>query len=294
MIHLLDYAKMTEGAQDAKVNPAVTTGAPTGPAAPPASGTGVADFDKQLEFLYKAHEDSQNLIRFLDAKAAFAIAILAAMTNKVLSTLGVYFPWGGQPHWRQLLILGFGLTAFLASLLVGLILFPITNPALNTRLIANNGPIFFLTHLSPKRWFRIFSRSPRFSRLAQDHSEYLNQITGANSAALLQVISSEVLKVAYIRQIKTDRLKAVTIVLASCAVFFVLLMGTDAMLPQPNKPNLVQIQGPVTMNPLPASAPPPAPPPGSTSNGPAPASRINGQASAGSVSTGAPSGSTKP
>src|SRR6267154_2938661 len=129
-----------------------------------------ADFDKQLEFLYKAHEDNQNLIRFLDAKAAFAVAILAAMVNKVLSGVGLYFPWSGQPLWRQLLVLGFGCTALLASLLVVLILFPITNPALNVRLVpTTNEPTFFLTQFNPKRWLRFFSRSSKFSRLAQDH-----------------------------------------------------------------------------------------------------------------------------
>jgi len=213
-----------------------------------------ADFDKQLEFLYKAHEDNQNLIRFLDAKAAFAVAILAAMVNKVLSGVGLYFPWGAQPHWHQILVLGFGLTALIASILVVLILFPITNPALNVRLIAaTNEPTFFLTQLNPRRWLRIFSRSPNYSRLAQDHGEYVSKISTASNTALLQAISGEVLKVSYIRQIKTDRLRAMTIALATCAVFFVLLVGTDAKFSQPNKPTLVQIQGPVTMNPPPVT-----------------------------------------
>jgi hypothetical protein len=228
------------------------------------------DLDQKLQFLYKAHEDSQNLIRFLDAKAAFAIAILAAMTNKVLSSLGDYFPWGPQPYWRQFIILGFGFSALLATFLLGVILFPITNPALNTRLVPDSGPIFFLTQLSPKRLLRYFSRSPRFSRLAQDQAEYLGQITAANGAILLRIISGEVLKVSYIRQIKTERFRAMTIMLTACAVFFLVLMGTDAVRPRPSKPTSVQIQGPVTLNSAPASALPPAPPPGSATNSPAP------------------------
>jgi hypothetical protein len=179
---------------------------------------------------------------------------LAAMVNKVLSGIGFYFPWGAQPFWRHLLVLGFGCTALIASLLVVLILFPITNPALNVRLIPGpNGPTFFLTQLTPKSLRRFFSRSPRFSRLAQEHSEYIRQVSTASEAALLQAISGEVLKVSYIRQIKTDRLRAVTIALATCAVLFVVLTATDAKFPQPSKPALVQIQGPVTMNTTPVN-----------------------------------------
>src|SRR6266403_1415594 len=254
-----------------------------------------ADFDKQLEFLYKAHEDNQNLIRFLDAKAAFAVAILAAMVNKVLSGVGLYFPWGAQPHWRQILVLGFGLTALIASTLVVLILFPITNPALNVRLIAaTNGPTFFLTQLNPRRWLRIFSRSPNYSRLAQEHSDYLNQVTAVSNAVLLQSLSGEVLKVSYIRQIKTDRLRAVTIVLASCAICFVLLMGTDAILPQPNKPTLVQVQGPVTLNPPPANASSQGTSSVNPPNSTEPAAGSVGKPNTTPVSKDTPAGSTKP
>ncbi len=244
-----------------------------------------ADFDKRLELLYKIHEDNQNLIRFLDAKAAFAVAILAAMVNKVLSSLGFYFPWGAQPHWRQILVLGFGLTALIATVLVVLILFPIINPGLNVRLIsASSGPTFFLTRLEPKSWLRVFFRSPKFSRLAQEHSEFLNQVTGASNAALLQAISGEVLKVSYIRQIKTDRLRAVAIALTGCATFFVLLVGTDAIFPQPNKPALVQIQGPVMMNPPPLSVPGSSVTPGTAPNSTAPTPGSAGPANPNSVS----------
>lgn len=267
---------------------------PTSAVAPSTPSEKSADFDKRLEFLYKAHEDNQNLIRFLDAKAAFAVAILAAMVNKVLSGVGLYFPWGAQPHWRQILVLGFGLTTIIASILVVLILFPITNPALNVRLIAaTNGPTFFLTQLNPRRWLRIFSRSPNYSRLAQEHSEYLNQVKAVTNAVLLESISGEVLKVAYIRQIKTDRLRAVTIVLASCVIFFVLLMGTDAILPQPNKPTLVQVQGPVTLNPPAANASSQVKSSVTPANSTPPASGSAGTPNTTPVSKDTPAGSTK-
>jgi hypothetical protein len=123
-----------------------------------------------------------------------------------------------------------------AAVLVALIVFPTINPALNTRLLPNTKPLFFLSHLHPRRWQRIFSRNARYSCLAQDHSEYLSQIAASNSLVLLQVVSGEVLKLSYIRQIKTDRIRVLAIVLACCAVLFVFLMAADATLPKPNKP----------------------------------------------------------
>jgi hypothetical protein len=284
---------MNQETQGATPTPQAT--AAVVPAAPPSKAPEtITDFDKQLEFLYKVHEDSQNLIRFLDAKAAFAVAILAAMVNKVLSSLGLYFPWSAQPYWRQILVLAFGFTALIAALLVALILFPITNPALNARLIpAANEPTFFLTRLDPKKWLRFFFRGPHFSRLAQDHSDYLNQVKTLSNTTLLQVISGEVLKVSYIRQIKTDRLRAITIVLTTCAIIFALLMGTDAKFQPPTKPTLVQIQGPVMMNLPPTNVPAQGSNPVASPNSSAPGSGSAGTPSPNSPSKDTPTDSTK-
>jgi hypothetical protein len=40
--------------------------------------------DQQLTFLYKVLDDNQNLIRFIDAKTAFAVALLSVMLGKIL------------------------------------------------------------------------------------------------------------------------------------------------------------------------------------------------------------------
>ena len=203
---------------------------------------------QQLEFLYRALDDNQNVIRFLDAKAAFAVALLSAMAGKVLSNLGAYFPWGEQPFLRQLLVLGFGFLAAIAAHLVAKTVFPTTNPARNTRLLQNIPPQFFLWELSPRSWRRILLNDPRFARLAQEHGAYLDAVSAADSTVLLRVVSAEVLKVSYIRQIKMDRLKALGYVLLACAVLFVALMITEAV-PKPINPLPVQLHGPVTLNP---------------------------------------------
>jgi hypothetical protein len=216
------------------------------------------DTSQQLSFLYKALDDNQNLIKFLDAKAAFAVALLSAMAGKVLSNFEAYFPWHQQSMWRHLIILGFGLSAIVTAVLVGLIVFPTINPALNTRLAPHSGPIFFLTQLEPKSWLRIFSRSPTFSRLVQDHGEYHAQITTADNEVLLRIVSGEVLKVSYIRQIKADRIKALVFPLVACSILFAIIMVSDANVEKSPKPTVVhvdsplRIDGPITLSSSPA------------------------------------------
>jgi hypothetical protein len=67
---------MTQPTQDARVPPAApaSTAAATNPTASPEPPE--LDTDQQLGFLYKALDDNQSLIRFLDAKAAFGVALL--------------------------------------------------------------------------------------------------------------------------------------------------------------------------------------------------------------------------
>jgi hypothetical protein len=232
-------------------NPDASPEASLGRVAPtvgePASGTLAADTSHQLQFLYKSLDDNQSLIRFVEAKAAFAVALLSAMAGKILADLGSYFPWADQPLARQSLVLAFGFFALVAGLLVALIVFPVVNPTQSTRLLPHAGPKFFIFELSPKRWRRFLSRSPNYSMLAEEHENYLREVANADSRLLLRVISAEVLKVSYIRQIKTERLRALGVVLACCAALFAGLMVADASAPRPKKPELIELYGPGTL-----------------------------------------------
>lgn len=219
-------------------NDAPETGGPRGnsglaPAEARAIGPATTVTSQQLDFLYKALDDNQSVIRFLDAKAAFGAALLSAMTGRIFFNLGQYFPWYGQPLGRQLLLICFAGGAALAVTLIGLIVFPSSNPATNTLLPAHVSPTFFLCDLDPKNWRRVFSRNPRFSRLAQEHGAYVDDVVAADGRRLVEVISAEVLKVSYIRQIKMDRLRVLAYVLLVCVLLFTALVIVDATLAKP-------------------------------------------------------------
>src|SRR6266481_3758102 len=91
---------------------------------PPKDSSGEANQDQKLQFLYKALDDNQGVIRLLDAKAAFAIALLSAMTGKVLADLPFYFPLASQPVWRKGLLFGFWILGLLTGFVVFRVIFP--------------------------------------------------------------------------------------------------------------------------------------------------------------------------
>ena len=201
--------------------------------------------DQQLAFLYKVLDDNQDLIRFIDTKAAFVVALLSAMLGKVLADLGKYFPRGEQPVWRQFLVLFFFGAISAAAFIVARIIFPTGNPTVNTRLLPHVGPHFYLWELIPKGWGRIFSNRAKHSQLAHDHGEYLHAVMASDSATLMHVVAGEVLKVSYIRQIKMERFTWLARVSAVSVILFVFLMAADGTLKRVEKPTPVEIQGPV-------------------------------------------------
>jgi hypothetical protein len=162
--------------------------------------------------------------------------------------VGRYFPRGEQPIWRQLLVFAFFGAVCAAAVIVGRVVFPVGNPAINTRLLPHVGPRFYLWELKPRGLGRVFSNSARHSQLAEDHGEYLQAIMASDTATLIQVVTAEVLKVSYIRQIKMERFTWLARMLAASVVLFVVLMAADATLKKMEPPTAVQIQGPVRVD----------------------------------------------
>lgn len=214
---------------------------------------GAPDFERQLEFLYKSLEDNQNVIRFLDAKAGFAIVLLSAMAGKIMSNMSSYLPRAGLPLWHVVLLCVFLTSLLLAALIFVRVIFPSSNPAANCRTLTLTPP-FFLCEFKPKRFHRIFTSNPKYSQLAQDHEAYLGQILTADATALVRVISAEVLKVSYIRQIKADRLRGLAHASGVCVLLFAALILADAIAPKASKHQLIQVQRPVVLQSQAASA----------------------------------------
>lgn len=110
------------------------------------------------------------------------------------------------------------------------VLFPTIDPYKNVRVPRDLTPRFFLTELDDKSWLRFLFSSDHFSTLKQTHADYVSAIQRANSADLLSVLAAEVLKLSFIRQLKTDRLMAFARTLIVTAVLFIIFIVTTSQI----------------------------------------------------------------
>jgi hypothetical protein len=199
----------------------------------------------RMAFLYKILDDNQATIRFIDTKAALAVAVLSAMIGKIASEAEYLLHDPSVGLWQQIVLCMFGVAALVSVVLLVRIIFPTSNPAANCNLESGAaGPPFLLSALSPKSLKRLVSNNPGSSKLMQSQAEYVRQIADAQPEDLIRSVSAEVLKVSYIRQIKTNRFGALTLAVAVAAIAFVLLIASR---PPADAPVRVRVEGPVTL-----------------------------------------------
>ncbi len=176
-----------------------------------------------LTFLYKIIDDNQDTIRFLDTKAAFGIAILGAIASKLLDPDQISACRSHGPIAMTVsaaLILLVVLSAFLGFRTI----FPVINPAANVSFPDDLEPKFFISEFGRKGILRLFSSSKRFSTLKTTYVEYYAALEMATTRELQAVTAAEVLKLSFIRQLKTDRLQWFTKTMIATVILFVIVM----------------------------------------------------------------------
>lgn len=181
------------------------------------------DISQKLAFLYKIIDDNQATIRFLDTKAAFGIAVLGAMIGKVLDRDQLI---GFESH-GPLVLCGsivFGLLMILSVSLGFKTVFPTINPAQNVSFPDDLDPKFFIFKLKPKKFWRLFSGNKKYATLETTHSGYCESLARAVPETLQSIAAAEVLKLSFIRQLKTDRLSAFSKSLVFTVVAFIIVI----------------------------------------------------------------------
>jgi hypothetical protein len=178
------------------------------------------EHSSRLEFLYKAVEDTQNTIRFIDTKAAFCVTLLSGMAAGVLQG-------HREPHSDvQRVLLAVFLLGVAFSLMVCLrVIFPVIKPHSDSaphtdRVI----PKFFISHHPSHHWIRHTLSSQVEDVLCEDRASYTAALFGAADEDLLHAMCDEVLMISLIRQIKSDRLHAAMYSLAGTIVVFAAVM----------------------------------------------------------------------
>ena len=188
-------------------------------------GTEAAKQDRThiLSFLYKMLDDNQGIIKYLDTKAGFGIAILGAIIGKIVFDQNQIVALLSQGPRTAIVFAAFGLFAILAAILGFLTVFPMINPAENVCYPSELDPQFFITEFDPKRIGRLFSSRPQYVRLKKTHSQYCRTLENATPAQIETVLAAEVLKLSFIRQLKIDRLTAFALFLSLTVITFVVL-----------------------------------------------------------------------
>lgn len=173
------------------------------------------DLYNRLHFLHWAIDDTQNTVRFLDTKAAFCVTLLSGMVAVSLE----------HPLTNNLVkhvLFPLFIVVVACSLLVCLrVIFPIIIPH------GIGGPVspkFFIGHNKGHHWIRHTIRNPRHNVLSETRDTYLGSMHAGEDAALLASMSETVVTLAFIRQIKSDRLHAAMYCLTAGIILFGAIM----------------------------------------------------------------------
>jgi hypothetical protein len=184
-----------------------------------------------LTFLYKIIDDNQATIRFLDTKAAFAIAVLGAMVGKILDSDELVVLTSHGPFISSVAAF-FALLMIFAAFLGYMTVFPMVNPAENVSVPDHLAPKFFISKFSRKSPLRFFVSGKNAAMLETTHEEYCAALKITDAEMIESIAAAEVLKLSFIRQLKTDRLSALAKVL-TLTVFLFIFLTIAAPRPKP-------------------------------------------------------------
>ena len=174
------------------------------------------DLAHRLEFLYKIIEDTQDTVRFLDTKAAFCVTLLSGMAAIALQH------HGERPVIHYILFAVF-MTAEVSSILVCLrVIFPTIRPHISDTPPAK--PRFYIGHNKAHHWVLHTIQNPSENILAESKITYVHSLERATDEHLLSSLCETVLTLAYIRQIKSDRLHAAMFCLIASVFVFAAIM----------------------------------------------------------------------
>jgi hypothetical protein len=176
--------------------------------------------ESRLNFLYKATEDTQNTIRFIDTKAAFCVTLLSAMTAGSLQGTHPL-----HPHLHRIFLTVFLLNVGLALIICLRVIFPVIKPAaVKSSDPSRPLPKFFVYQHKSHHWVRHTFSSSVQDVLCDDHDSYAGTLAGSSDADLVVAMCDEVLMVSLIRQIKSDRLHTAMFSLAFGVLLFMAVM----------------------------------------------------------------------
>jgi hypothetical protein len=183
------------------------------------SEPGYHDLGSRIQFLYQIIEDTQDTVRFIDTKAAFCVTLLSGM-----AAVTIQHPVA-RPAFHHVFFALFMIT-IVCSLLVCLrVIFPTIKPHVNKA--PPSRPRFYVGHNKAHHWILHTIKNPDDQILSESKVSYLHSLERATDHHLLSSLTETVLTLAFIRQIKSDRLHAAMFCLVVSVGLFATIMLVD-------------------------------------------------------------------
>ncbi|MBB5057722.1 hypothetical protein HDF16_002428 [Granulicella aggregans] len=174
------------------------------------------DFYNRIYFLYQIIEDTQETVRFLDTKAGFCVTLLSGM-----AAVSIQHP-GSKPALHIVLFALF-MAVEVCSILVCLrVIFPTVKPHINNGAPAK--PRFYIAHNKAHHWVKHTLANPNDNILSESKISYFESLKQATDEDLMSSLADTVLTLAFIRQIKSDRLHAAMFCLITSVFLFAAIM----------------------------------------------------------------------
>lgn len=180
------------------------------------SGLKDRDFGNRLYFLYQIIEDTQATVRFLDTKAAFCVTLLSGMAAVSVQH------HESQPTLHKILFALFLLVEVGAIMVCLRVIFPTVKPHINNKVPAKPG--FYIGHNKAHHWVLHTLSNPGDNILLESKASYFNSMEQATDEDILSSLCDTVLTLAYIRQIKSDRIHAAMFCLIASVFMFAAVM----------------------------------------------------------------------
>jgi len=177
----------------------------------------------KFEYLKFAIEDAQEIIRFIDAKTAFAVSVIGAyivgiisMIEKIVKYLDSY----SILFW--IMFSSFLILLVFATITTTRIIKPTNNPSENINLngLAEPNLPFYLAGNTYSSWFFRFINCYT-DKHKHDFKGYLDKLNPVTDESIIQTLTFELLKVSYIRNLKNDRFNFLLTILIISSLLFI-------------------------------------------------------------------------
>ena len=185
--------------------------------------------DKKIEFLYHAIDDAQELIKFIDSKTAFIIGILGAFFVSIFAALEDLIRYSSKySSLFWILVALFIILITICVVITKQIIRPLKDPSKNIIFGEESIPSL-LYYIAPNNYqceniAKNFRNHYKY-KLTTKLPEFLATISTATDTDLIKCLSYELLKVSYIRNLKSDRFNGlVNSLIITTALFLIVVV----------------------------------------------------------------------